>query len=74
MKNDKLNANEKLKIANKNIYTLSEEVVKLIKQRDKNYCCDNEKMVNGCSSNCEKCKDEYYRKMLEKIYDELKIE
>ena len=74
MENNELNMETKLSVANENIYILSEKVVNLIKQRDENYCCNNEKMINGCNSECEKCKEEHYRKMLENIYNELKVE
>ena len=73
MENDKLNIIMKLETANRNIHFLSEKVVELVRQRDKGYCCDCIKMTNGCDSNCEKCKDEYYKKMSEDIYNSLKV-
>ena len=74
MGNNKVDIHKKLKTANENIYALSERVVELIRQRNKNCCCDYKKMINGCDSNCEKCQDEYHKKMLEDIYNDMKVE
>ena len=73
MENNKVDIYKKLETANGNIRFLSEKVVELIRQRDKNYCCDYKKMINGCDSNCDKCQDEYYKKMSEDIYNDMKV-